>query len=88
MGMAAYGMRDWNSAVDHFKTTCKEFPKNVDAKTELNKAKRRLLESQTGNYDWKAMHSDVQNGKRELDVADYVGPIEVVDVPGKGKFKL
>jgi hypothetical protein len=85
MGLAAYGMRDWQLAIDHFKTTSKEFPKNADAKAELTKANDRLKEIRTGSYDWKAMRLTVKTGKRELDVADYVGPIEVVDIPGKGR---
>jgi hypothetical protein len=86
MGLAAYGMRNWKTAVDHFQTVCDEFPKNKDVEVELNKAKQRLLESQNGHYDWKAMHTAVKNWKREFDVADYIGPIEVVDIPGKGYF--
>jgi hypothetical protein len=84
MGLAAYGMRDWNAAIDHFKTVLKEFPENPDAGIELDKAKQRLAESQTGQYDWKAIQLDIKSGKREIDIADYAGAIEVVDIPGKG----
>jgi hypothetical protein len=86
MGLAAYGMHDWKLAIDHFQTVRSEFPENSDVKIELNKAKQRLEESQTGNYNWKAIHLARKSGKREFDVADYIGPIEVADVPGKGKF--
>jgi hypothetical protein len=85
MGLAAYGLRDWKSAVDHFQTVQKEFPSNKDVQIELAKAKQRLLESQDGKYNWKAMYLDNKNGVRELDVADYIGPIKIADIPGKGK---
>src|SRR4051812_45747493 len=78
MGLAAYGMRDWQLAIDHFQAVLKEFPENPDAGIELDKAKQRLAESQTGQYDWKAIQLDIKSGKRDFDIADYAGPIAVV----------
>src|SRR4051794_2071600 len=88
MGLAAYGLREWKSAVDRFQNVRNEFPSNKDVQAELIKAKQRLLESQTGKYNWKAMYLDNKNGVRELDVADYTGPIEIADIPGKGKSQF
>ncbi|KAI6171541.1 Isoform A [Aphelenchoides bicaudatus] len=85
MGSAAYGMRDWKMAVDHFKSLLKEFPDNKNANTELKRATSRLAESKTGNYDVKNIYMESKNGVVEFDVADYMGPIEIVDVSGKGK---
>ncbi|KAI6177647.1 SET domain-containing protein [Aphelenchoides bicaudatus] len=85
MGLAAYGKRDWKLAVDHFQAVRDEFPANKDVGVELDKATARLAESQTGKYDIKTMYTESKSGKLEFDVADYVGPIEVTDVQGKGK---
>jgi hypothetical protein len=86
MGLAAYHLHDWNTAIDHFQAVLKEFPENSDVEVELKKANARLRESQTGEYDWKAIQLAKQNGKREYDIADYTGAIEVVDIPGKGNI--
>jgi hypothetical protein len=87
MGLAAYGIRDWSAAVDHLQRAHDEYPDNEQIATELTKAKQRLLESQTGQYDWNAIRLAIDQEKRDLDVADYIGPIEISDVPGRGKLK-
>jgi hypothetical protein len=86
MGLAAYGIRDWSAAVDHLQRAHDEFPDNEQIATELTKAKQRLLESQTGQYDWKAISHAVEKGKMDLDVADYTGSVEVADFPGRGNL--
>ena len=50
------------------------------------RCEQRINESNTGTFDMAQLYDEVyENRKRRLDVADYKGPIEVVDVPGKGK---
>ena len=52
--------------------------------SELKKAKARLAEAQTGCYDFCALYAQVLANQRILDVADYVGPVKLVEIPGRG----
>ncbi|KAI6177813.1 SET domain-containing protein [Aphelenchoides bicaudatus] len=80
MGLAAYGLRDWQLAINQFNQVLLEFPDCEDTIAELKRAEARLKESQTGKFDFKSMLLQVQDGKREIDVADYTGPIEVEEL--------
>uniref|UniRef100_A0A914CFG9 Tetratricopeptide repeat protein n=1 Tax=Acrobeloides nanus TaxID=290746 RepID=A0A914CFG9_9BILA len=70
LGKAAYGMRMWQQAIDHYETLLTESSRVPIAAEELTKSKTRLNESLTGQYDM---------------LTDYTGPVEVTDIPGKGK---
>uniref|UniRef100_A0A914Z682 SET domain-containing protein n=1 Tax=Panagrolaimus superbus TaxID=310955 RepID=A0A914Z682_9BILA len=85
MGQAAYGMREWQKAANHFVEVLKEFPKNVTVGGDLKRATARLAEQKYGKYDFKAMLLQSKKQKPQLDVADYVGPIEIANIPGKGR---
>lgn len=59
---------------------------NKEAVTSVLRMKARLKESNTGEYDWKGMFkigTDFST-KPRLDVGNFVGPIEVVDLKSKG----
>jgi hypothetical protein len=57
-------------------------PDLTDAKELFDKANRRLEESRTGLYD---IHFPVRNSKViDVDVVDFVGPLEIAEIPGKG----
>ena len=50
------------------------------------RCEQRINEAKTGTFDWEKLYDEVyEKRQRRLDVADYKGPIEVADVPGKGK---
>uniref|UniRef100_A0AC34FHU8 Uncharacterized protein n=1 Tax=Panagrolaimus sp. ES5 TaxID=591445 RepID=A0AC34FHU8_9BILA len=83
MGQAAYGMREWQKAINHFEEVLKEFPKNTVAVEQLKRANARLAEQKTGKYDFKEMFLESKKEKAELDVSDYTGPIEIGEIPGK-----
>lgn len=79
-------MRNWAVAVEHFKRLTTEFPANTEVKLELQRSLDRLEESRTGKYDLPRIYRDAFKLKKHyLDVADYIGPVEVVDIPGKGR---
>jgi hypothetical protein len=86
MGQAAYGMREWQKAAELFLSVLKEFPSNINASEELKRATTRLSEQKHGKYNFKAMLLESQKKKAEFDVADYMGPVEIVDIPGKDMF--
>uniref|UniRef100_A0AC35EZW4 SET domain-containing protein n=1 Tax=Panagrolaimus sp. PS1159 TaxID=55785 RepID=A0AC35EZW4_9BILA len=83
MGQAAYGVREWRKAADHFLEVLKEFPANKLASTELKRATSRLSEQKNGKFNFKSIFGESKKEKAELDVADYKGPIEIANIPGK-----
>jgi tetratricopeptide (TPR) repeat protein len=88
LGRAAYGMRQWQEAIGHYEALLVEFPHSPRAKCELARAKARLKEAATGEYDLHRLYSESKGGQQGvfLDVADYTGPVKVAAVPGKGKW--
>uniref|UniRef100_A0AC34FWL2 SET domain-containing protein n=1 Tax=Panagrolaimus sp. ES5 TaxID=591445 RepID=A0AC34FWL2_9BILA len=85
MGQAAYGMREWQKAAKIFVSVLKEFPSNVSFSENLKRATTRLAEQKHGKYNFKAMHLESKKEKAQLDVADYSEPIEIANIPGKGR---
>lgn len=59
-------------------------PSNEDAQVGLRAALARLAEKRTGIYDFTKLYEAARRGEVNVDVADYVGPVEVVDITGKG----
>ncbi|KAI1703543.1 SET domain-containing protein [Ditylenchus destructor] len=86
LGVAAYGMREWEKSVHHFRSLRDKFPANKAAKDDLGKAQIRLQEFQAGSYNFDQLfHQVFKEKKRFLDVSDYNGPIEISEIPRKGK---
>uniref|UniRef100_A0AC34FKY4 SET domain-containing protein n=1 Tax=Panagrolaimus sp. ES5 TaxID=591445 RepID=A0AC34FKY4_9BILA len=85
MGLAAYGMREWQKAAKRFAELLKEFPQNTTAEEKHRDANFRWSEQKHGTFDFKNMHIESKKEKSKIDVADYAGPIEIADIPGKGR---
>uniref|UniRef100_A0A915D840 SET domain-containing protein n=1 Tax=Ditylenchus dipsaci TaxID=166011 RepID=A0A915D840_9BILA len=86
LARGAYGLRNWESACNHFKQLIQDYPSNNEAKVELKNTLARLHESETGQYDLVKLYNLSANQQvRRLDVADYTGPVCIADVQGKGK---
>ncbi|KAH7696209.1 hypothetical protein AAVH_36725 [Aphelenchoides avenae] len=68
-------MRKWEQSVQHFEQLCETFPEKDAAKKGLRAAQARLTESRTGNFDFAKLYELAEEGIRDIDVADYVGPI-------------
>uniref|UniRef100_A0A914DRS6 Uncharacterized protein n=1 Tax=Acrobeloides nanus TaxID=290746 RepID=A0A914DRS6_9BILA len=83
MGKAAYGMRIWQKAFDHFESL--DASRLPSAVVELAKVKSRLHEATTGKYDLRKIYKKPRQKMQFFDVADYTGPVKVADIPGKGK---
>jgi hypothetical protein len=84
MGQASYGLRDWVKAVDDFTTMQEDFPDGKVGLGWLARAQQRLTESRTGNYDMGVLAPTFGRVVKH-DVADFVGPVKIVDIPGKGR---
>uniref|UniRef100_A0A915CRW4 SET domain-containing protein n=1 Tax=Ditylenchus dipsaci TaxID=166011 RepID=A0A915CRW4_9BILA len=86
MGKASYGMRSWQQALVHFETLQSLFPQSEEAKSFIERTHSRLKETSTGTFDLHELYRQaVQYKCRDLDVADYVGPIEVAEIADKGR---
>jgi hypothetical protein len=85
-GDARYGRRDWNGAKEAFEQAIARFPDCAGAKLFLQKTMDRLKEEQYGCYDFLSIfkHGLAAPNPRH-DVADYIGPVKEVDIPGMGK---
>jgi tetratricopeptide (TPR) repeat protein len=83
-GEASLGLRDWARAVEEFENVETNYPAEYAATSRLGEARQRLLESRTGEYQMEAL-APTFGRLFKHDVADYVGPVKIVDIPGKGK---
>lgn len=50
-----------------------------DIKSWAAKARKRIAEQTSGNYDWFNLFKDTEASSSRPDVANYVGPVEVKD---------
>jgi tetratricopeptide (TPR) repeat protein len=64
------------------------YPGNKDARTELLRTRKRIEESQTGNYDFACMYEQAKSSPPNIDCATYSVPVTVCDTGswGKGLF--
>jgi tetratricopeptide (TPR) repeat protein len=81
MGYSTYKMRDWNTAIQYFQ---KIQDVSLISK-EIEDCEKRIVEATTGNYNWLQMYEQALKNDTRFDVADYIGPVKIADVPGKGK---
>lgn len=79
-------MRNWEQSAHHYQELCDAFPENDDAQEGLLGAQARLEESRTGRYDFGKLYAAAVKGNKDINVADYVGPVKVTDIPGKGSL--
>lgn len=79
-------MCKWVEAADHYKDLCKAFPWNQEAQDGLRTDVARLNEAHSGKFDFASLRMAALMGQTDVDVADYVGPLEVVDIPDKVNF--
>ena len=80
-------MRDWQKSGEWFKQLTEEFPTgnaSKEAAEWLAKLEARQKEAATGQYDMLALFEATKRGQKNMDAADFVGPVKVVDIPGKG----
>ncbi|KAI1727070.1 SET domain-containing protein [Ditylenchus destructor] len=83
MGQAAYGIRQWGTALKHLQYAARKYPEEVN--DNICRTKVRLLEVSHGSYDISQLYDEtVKRGKDHMDLADYIGPIQIADMPLKG----
>lgn len=81
-----YGLGCWVKAKQEFDTCLKQYPQSEEAKKGLEKSLQRIVETTTGRYDWLGLYLAAQKEQRpRLDAAEYIGPVQVKHVKGKGR---
>ena len=79
-------MREWDTVCEHFRELIRKFPNTkTDASEQLVRTLKRVKEA-NGVYDIERMYQEAcVERKRRLDAADYRGPINIEEIPNKGK---
>ena len=83
-GQAQYSLGKFEAATVYFEGCCDFNINGSDAEAWICRAKARLSEERFGQYDWLRLFLDSQGPVAAMDVADFVGPIEVISLPSRG----
>ena len=79
------GLRQLKSAREAYGRVLELDATSADALASVQRVERMLHESATGEYDWRQIVKAADAGvKHELAVGDYVGPVQVVELEGRG----
>ena len=81
---AEYGRRNYARAMDFFRQHKDTGGRNSEDAIWIRKCDDRLKESATGVYNWARLFQESQR-ESKLDVGEYTGPVEVQEIPGRGR---
>ncbi|KAG8903324.1 hypothetical protein FRB99_003427 [Tulasnella sp. 403] len=82
---AKYGLGWWNDALSTFKDVARLYPSEAKVCNGwIEKCIQRKREAESGQYRWVTMFEEAQIPGKRLDVAEYVGAIEVTSSPPCG----
>lgn len=81
---ALYELGRFEESLQRLETLSASYPENKCAEAEVQRAKARLLEQQTGNYDFGQMYEQARQTPPLIDCATYSAPVEVRPLPGGG----
>jgi tetratricopeptide (TPR) repeat protein len=79
LGQAAYGLRDWEKAIQINSQLTDDASRH-----SLEQSRLRLSEARTGSYDMEALGKSMGLIVYH-DVADFVGDVVIAQIPGKGR---
>lgn len=83
---ALYALQRFSECHKVLKTLCEKYPKNFDAKKELERVCTRVSEQKYGTYDFETMYKQAAKLRPpKLDNATFIGPIVVKNSPGRGQ---
>ncbi|KAM5535476.1 hypothetical protein V8D89_010813 [Ganoderma adspersum] len=83
LAKAEYGRGEYDAATGHFTWWQGRHPEDDAAAPWIQRCQARETERQTGQYNWVSMFRNAVKEIR-LDVADYVGPMEVSRMMSRG----
>lgn len=85
-GKSEEGLRLWSKALESY-TAVLKMDGSAQAQSAVARMKKRVGEATRGDYDWLDIYRrglDTSPDAPPLDVADYVGPFEVVEMQDRG----
>lgn len=80
-----YELGKFGEARDTLNSLLAEYPHCDAAKKELSRANLRLKEYESGDYDFKAMYNAAKATPPYMDLATYIGPVEIKSSVGRGR---
>lgn len=83
LARARYGRGEHDAAARHFARWQERHPQDSAAASWIQRCQARQVEKQTGQYNWVSMFHDAVK-KIRLDVADYMGSMEVSQMMARG----
>jgi hypothetical protein len=83
---ALYSLRQFEKSCEVLQLLCNAYSDNKQAKLILDRAKKRVQEQNTGNYNFKQLQVEAEKLKPpRLDHASYYGPIEIRQTKSRGR---
>lgn len=82
---ALYQLGRFDDCLSRLETLKSDFPSSEAATPMLGRAKTRVHEQQTGEYDFRAMYRQALITPPIIDCATYMKPVEVRESPGRGR---
>ncbi|EGU11575.1 Proteophosphoglycan ppg4 [Rhodotorula toruloides ATCC 204091] len=83
LGRAFEGMRHLTLALEQYKKALDLNAAANEAAEGLERVERKIRESEKGDYDWRKLEQVAETETR-LDVGDFIGPIKLVNMEGRG----
>ena len=79
---ASYHSKDYRRTIAY----AQKLPNDKDCVEWIAKAKKRIHEQETGDYDWCSLYQESLAERSRPDVADFYGPVEVKEIdPIRGR---
>jgi hypothetical protein len=83
--LALYGLWRYKEALEVLEILVRTYPESASGKHELDRCRLRIAEQESGMYDFKALYKETKLRPPRLDHATYKGPVEVRELPGRGR---
>ncbi|XXH04399.1 hypothetical protein Hte_010813 [Hypoxylon texense] len=82
---ALYSLGKFSPCLEKFSALVRSYPNNSDARAEIQRVKQRILEEETGSYQFDSMYKQAKATPPLIDCATYAVPVAVRDSAGRGK---
>jgi tetratricopeptide (TPR) repeat protein len=83
-GQAEYGAGNYDAARGWYRKCLELNPELADATKGIQSCDAREDECNKGSYNWKAVLDQVRRKEAKVDVADFIGPVEIADMIHRG----
>ncbi|KAG6368930.1 hypothetical protein INS49_003148 [Diaporthe citri] len=82
---ALYELAKYGQCLDTLQTLITSHSERASAMPMIERARARLQERQSGQYDFRRMYEEAQKTPPLIECATYIGAVEIRDSPGKGR---